>query len=302
MKSEEVFNQVLAQIEQNSSGKAVSYIVNAGDMNHGKSSLFNSLIGHEEFKVRDVRETVVNKEYQYTEDIVFIDTPGLCATDDDNAIAFEAYKKASCIIFVHNVKAGMLHKNELQEINQISNLFNDKQFFWKHFCLVFTFKEAIENNEDVETIVNDSIKSIHAECNAMPFSVFSVSNSRFQKGTAQGKKVLIKHSGILELKEFIDSSLENIRSDEKRLRRNRIMQLCDDAISRLQGRRREIDLAISKKRQNTNREIEEKRRNVLAVLDGYVNSSTELRDVQKKVERIQQEVDRLRAKHKAEKF
>ena len=78
--------------------------------------------------------------------------------------------------------------------------------------------------------------------------------------------------------------------------------MCDDAISRLQGRRREIDLAISKKRQNTNRGIEEKRRNVLAVLDGYVNSSTELRDVQKKVERIQQEVDRLRAKHKAEKF
>lgn len=302
MKSEEVFNQVLAQIEQNSSGKAVSYIVNAGDMNHGKSSLFNSLIGHEEFKVRDVRETVVNKEYQYTEDIVFIDTPGLCATDDDNAIAFEAYKKASCIIFVHNVKAGMLHKNELQEINQISNLFNDKKFFWKHFCLVFTFKEAIENNEDIETIINDSIKSINSECNAMPFSVFSVSNSRFQKGTAQGKKVLIKHSGILELKEFIDSSLENIRSDEKRLRRNRIMQLCDDAISRLQGRRNEVDLAISEKRQNTNRESEEKRRNVLAVLDGYVNSGTELRDVQKKIERIQQEVDRLRAKHKAEKF
>lgn len=302
MKSEEVFNQVLAQIEQNSSGKAVSYIVNAGDMNHGKSSLFNSLIGHEEFKVRDVRETVVNKEYQYTEDIVFIDTPGLCATDDDNAIAFEAYKKASCIIFVHNVKAGMLHKNELQEINQISNLFNDKKFFWKHFCLVFTFKEAIENNEDIETIINDSIKSINSECNAMPFSVFSVSNSRFQKGTAQGKKVLIKHSGILELKEFIDSSLENIRSDEKRLRRNRIMQLCDDAISRLQGRRNEVDLAISEKRQNTNRESEEKRRNVLAVLDGYVNSGTELRDVKKKIERIQQEVDRLRAKHKAEKF
>ena len=98
MKSEEIFNRLLAQIEQNSSGKTVSYIVNAGDMNHGKSSLFNSLIGHEEFKVRDVRETVVNKEYPYTDDIVFIDTPGLCATDDDNAIAFEAYKigRASC--------------------------------------------------------------------------------------------------------------------------------------------------------------------------------------------------------------
>ena len=218
-----------------------------------------------------------------------------------------AYKISDECIFCGACEAecpvgAMLHKNELQEINQISNLFNDKKFFWKHFCLVFTFKEAIENNEDIETIINDSIKSINSECNAMPFSVFSVSNSRFQKGTAQGKKVLIKHSGILELKEFIDSSLENIRSDEKKLRRNRIMQLCGDAISRLQGRRNEVDLAISEKRQNTNREIEEKRRNVLAVLDGYVNSGTELRDVQKKIERIQQEVDRLRAKHKAEKF
>lgn len=37
MKSEEIFNRLLAQIEQNSSGKTVSYIVNAGDMNHGKS-------------------------------------------------------------------------------------------------------------------------------------------------------------------------------------------------------------------------------------------------------------------------
>ncbi len=37
------------------------YIVNAGRMNHGKSSLFNSLLDQEVFKADDVRTTVENQ-------------------------------------------------------------------------------------------------------------------------------------------------------------------------------------------------------------------------------------------------
>ena len=38
------------------------YIVNAGNMNHGKSSMFNSLLDKEVFKAADIRTTVACNE------------------------------------------------------------------------------------------------------------------------------------------------------------------------------------------------------------------------------------------------
>lgn len=68
------------------------YIVNAGRMNHGKSSLLNSILGREAFRVADVRETRVNQEELYKDDVFLVDTPGLDADETDDREAFSVYK------------------------------------------------------------------------------------------------------------------------------------------------------------------------------------------------------------------
>ena len=69
---EDKLNQIISDSDK-------FYLVNAGRMNHGKSSLLNSLTGKIDdfFEVQDKRTTVKNKTYQYNENICFIDTPGL---------------------------------------------------------------------------------------------------------------------------------------------------------------------------------------------------------------------------------
>lgn len=92
---EEKLNQIISDSDK-------FYLVNAGRMNHGKSSLLNSLTGKIDdfFEVQDKRTTVENKTYQYNENTYFIDTPGLNANDSDDQEAIKAYKKANLILFV----------------------------------------------------------------------------------------------------------------------------------------------------------------------------------------------------------
>lgn len=68
------FQKKIAEIDADS--KNIN-IINAGIMNHGKSSLFNSLMDKEIFAAQDVRTTVVNQNAQWFDKVYLIDTPGL---------------------------------------------------------------------------------------------------------------------------------------------------------------------------------------------------------------------------------
>lgn len=120
------FQKKIAEIDADS--KNIN-IINAGIMNHGKSSLFNSLMDKEIFAAQDVRTTVVNQNAQWFDKVYLIDTPGLEAEKKDDTAAYDAYRRANMIIFVHNVKVGELHEKELAAINKIKSLFNDDDFF-----------------------------------------------------------------------------------------------------------------------------------------------------------------------------
>ena len=73
------------------------YIINAGQMNHGKSSLFNSILDKNVFKVADVRETKANQTESYMKDVYVIDTPGLGANKQDNDQAFAGDCQVKCV-------------------------------------------------------------------------------------------------------------------------------------------------------------------------------------------------------------
>ena len=134
-------------------------IINAGSMNHGKSSLFNSLLDRNAFAENDVRETVVSKDEPWIEDVYLIDTPGLNAEESDDVEAYAAYKRANMIVFVHTLKVGELKRNELNAINIIKGVLGEK-YFWNHFCLAMTFLDAEKNDENINAIVDKTLNDI----------------------------------------------------------------------------------------------------------------------------------------------
>lgn len=144
---EEKLNQIISDSDK-------FYLVNAGRMNHGKSSLLNSLTGKIDdfFEVQDKRTTVENKTYQYNENTYFIDTPGLNANDSDDQEAIKAYKKANLILFVHNLSVGDIRKEEVRDIKTIISCFNSIDNLANKFILVLTGKDAIQSKDDLNNI------------------------------------------------------------------------------------------------------------------------------------------------------
>lgn len=179
------------------------YIVNAGTTNNGKSSTFNSLLmlegkrelGQNVFKVQDVRTTVENQEAEYHNGVYLMDTPGLEAAESDEEIAQKAYQNASLIVFVHAMKKGELHENELKWIQKIESLLTPS-YFSKHFCLVLTHREDDLNDEkkELSSIQETITKQLKSYCQLTAIPMFCISNSLFEKGMKNKKEVLKKQA------------------------------------------------------------------------------------------------------------
>ena len=187
------------------------YLVNAGRMNHGKSSLLNSLTGKIDdfFEVQDRRTTVKNKEYEYDKNVYFIDTPGLNAHDKDDREAIKAYKKANLILFVHNLSVGDIRKEEINDLNTILSCFNDVNSLANKFILVLTGKDLVQSKDDLEAIKSKILFDIKNEIGIEDFKVFEISNTRYKKGLMTNKDALVKLSGVVELHNYIDQYITN---------------------------------------------------------------------------------------------
>lgn len=230
----------------------ILHIVNAGRMNHGKSSLFNSLLGKDEFEVADVRMTKECTARKYRSSVFLVDTPGLDANNVDDIKAYEAYKKANCIVFVHTPKVGELHKNEIISINKIAELFPNKEYFWKHFCVVFTFNDEI-NGKSLDSIEKKIVEDIEKQCGGKDYPIFRVSNSRYLKGIKQGKETLVKNSGIPELKGFLDKQVEMWLDDAKTLKVEKIRTLLKGALRLLKDMEEKSKDEVNSKAQQLNK-------------------------------------------------
>ncbi|MFR4174042.1 MAG: GTPase [Veillonella nakazawae] len=205
---EDKLNQIISDSDK-------FYLVNAGRMNHGKSSLLNSLTGQVEdvFEVQDKRTTVKNKIYQYNKNIYFIDTPGLNANDSDDQEAIKAYKKANLILFVHNLSVGDIRKEEVKDIKTIISCFNSIDNLANKFVLVLTGKDAIQSKDDLNNIKSKVLLDIKNETGLSGFKVFTVSNTTYKNGLKNNKNKLIEHSGIKLLHEYIDSFIMSSNSE-----------------------------------------------------------------------------------------
>jgi uncharacterized protein ACIAD1443 len=205
-----ILNQYKKNLSQIIDDKRYVKIAVAGRMNHGKSSLLNSLIGDNIFKVQDIRETTANSRYELFEDVLLVDTPGLDANINDDAIANVAYESSNIILFVHNYNVGDFHKGELEALKRIAD-FHNSEAFSDRFILVLTGKDAITDQNDRELIKLKLLKDIKKFCGLQNFPIFEVSNTTFMKGKSENKEKLITYSGIPTLWEYITSKIEELK-------------------------------------------------------------------------------------------
>ena len=205
-----ILNQYKKNLSQIIDDKRYVKIAVAGRMNHGKSSLLNSLIGDDIFNVQDIRETTTNSRYELFEDVLLVDTPGLDANINDDAIANVAYESSNIILFVHNYNVGDFHKGELEALKRIAD-FHNSEAFGDRFILVLTGKDAVTDQNDRELIKLKLLKDIKQFCGLQNFPIFEVSNTTFMKGKSENKEKLITYSGIPTLLEYITSKIEELK-------------------------------------------------------------------------------------------
>ncbi|WP_304128762.1 GTPase, partial [Gemella sanguinis] len=205
-----ILNQYKKSLSQIIDDKRYVKIAVAGRMNHGKSSLLNSLIGDNIFKVQDIRETTTNSRYELFEDVLLVDTPGLDANTNDDAIANVAYESSNIILFVHNYNVGDFHKGELEALKRIAD-FHNREAFSDRFILVLTGKDAVTDQNNRELIKLKLLKDIKEFCGLQNFPIFEVSNTTFMKGKSENKEKLITYSGIPILLEYITNKIEELK-------------------------------------------------------------------------------------------
>lgn len=180
-----------------------------GKYNHGKSSLLNSLMDQDFFSVADKRETREIKSFE-SNGIQWVDAPGLGADlegSDDQKAHQAASEQADILMLVHAANTGELDNEECQLFRRILR---------QDFCpgakaiVVLTRVDQL-SNEDLLTTVN-AIKQQLPEV-----TIFQTSATRYSKGKAEKKPVLVEKSGISALKNYLHElvvGVRNVRSHE----------------------------------------------------------------------------------------
>lgn len=206
-------------------------VVAYGLMNAGKSFLMNMLSEHVEqefFKTNDVRETVVNARYEGS-DCVFLDTPGLDATGEDDQHAQRGAREGDIVLFVHQPQ-GELEAVELSWLEALRDTLDEHASSNIVVVLSKIDKEAAEKIDLIE-------RRIAQQCEqALGFAprIFRVSGKRYQDGVRKGHAVLASASGI----DALASHLEQLAGDVRGVRaRKRALQI-DALLAQVgQGRR-----------------------------------------------------------------
>ncbi|WP_406038250.1 GTPase [Succinimonas sp.] len=204
-------------------------VINAGRMNHGKSSLLNSIMDSDVFKVNDVRETVVNRRELYRDSIFLTDTPGLEADAEDDSEAFNVYSNANFILFVHTLRIGELHSEEISYLKRLREMFPG-DYLNTHLAIVLTFIDSYKPDE-IQAIKDKITASLQSELGMDNVRFFEVSNSRYRKWQEETdekkKQAFLKGSGICAIRDFITEQAPVWQSENRALKQGQL-KICQE--------------------------------------------------------------------------
>ena len=293
------FRQAVADIDADA--QRVN-IINAGVMNHGKSSLFNSLLDKAVFPEQDVRTTIEARAEPWRDNVYLVDTPGLDAKTEDDTAAYEAYRRANVILFVHRVDTGELHRNELDGLKRIKNLFADEKFFVEHFCLIFTVTDSQKTPEDLKVICDKSLADIQNHCGLSGFRNFCVSNSLYKQGKDEREDLFVEDSGVLELREYLERNFDKWRGENQAVRNARIAREKDDFISQLQRERSDVQSRIQSKSERIRQRQQNFLHKVETALSQRRDDESRYNSESRRLDEMRRELQNLRDRWNRERY
>lgn len=188
-----------------------------GKYNHGKSTLLNSIIGEERFKVADKRETVEVAEFEH-DGVMWIDTPGLDADvngQDDHRAKVAAFEKADILCLVHSCKTGELDRDEMQLYRQLMR--QDHNYRSK---IVLALTQIDQISPEELAAVEEKIREQLSDMRIAP-----VSAVRYTRGLAEGKQGFVNASGMNEFKDYLSS----LKAEVAALRKKEVKRLLQKA-------------------------------------------------------------------------
>lgn len=179
-------------------------IVNTGMVSSGKSSLYNILINcnEEYFPTGAARTTTRVSCFDYN-NISYIDTPGIDVRDEDDALAFDTIIESDIIVMIHNIRTGPLNQSEVEWLEQITKRMDSVEMCKSRIIFVISWKDTREKDKDYYSLVCNVKKQVF-DIVGSEVPVFEVSVKKYQQGIEKNKEVLIKNSGIIELKNYLE--------------------------------------------------------------------------------------------------
>lgn len=228
-----------------------------GLMNAGKSYLLNMLtqhIEHEYFKTADQRETTINKRLE-TEHYIYLDTPGLDANTQDDALAHQGIGEADIVLFVHQPQ-GELDASELNFLRQLKSRFGK---YAKHSIIIVISKIDKEPAAKIDAIDKEIQKQCQENLGAV-FSTFQVSNTRYKVGISQKKNGLVQAShidGLLQHLEKITPKIYQARQSKMTASIEALVAEIDTLIQDFRDEKNLIQRHISEQFSSFNMQMEQ---------------------------------------------
>ncbi|NMO94933.1 GTPase [Paenibacillus lemnae] len=120
--AEEAYEQEMDEINRQLDKEILIALI--GDVNTGKSSTINRIVGEEVAGVgAEPGETVEIEPYEYKEHLYFIDTPGLNDVNKDHSeMTLNYYKKADIILFFLNAAGTVFSEVEKKSFERIQSV------------------------------------------------------------------------------------------------------------------------------------------------------------------------------------
>jgi len=180
-------------------------IVNTGMVSSGKSSLYNVLINSaEEYFPTGAARTTIKANYFEANHISYIDTPGIDVRSEDDMLAFNTIIGGDIIMMIHNIRTGPLNRSEVEWLERIISKMNNVEMRKSRLIFVVSWKDTREKEDDYNTLINNLKKQVFEIVETeIPF--FEVSVKKYQQGIQKQKDVLVKNSGIQELRNYIET-------------------------------------------------------------------------------------------------
>lgn len=220
-----------------------------GLYNHGKSSLLNALIkdfDEKIFKTADIRETIINKSFEYN-NINYIDTPGLNAEEYDDKKVYDAIKESDINLFVHTVTTGAFVEKEIEFLNKIKNNWENPEDFINRTIFVLSRVDKIENEKDINFTIEEMNNQIIKIFNINPL-IIPVSAMRYKKGNIENKNILIKKSNLELLENIINELIERFKSSILETRKKRLQNTYDEFIKKSNSQLQKKKFELSKQK------------------------------------------------------